>query len=46
MEEMKDIEKALRDIAEAIKQNEAVTKVSIRIDMKPAKPSKAPEESK
>lgn len=46
MEEMKDIEKALRDIAKAIENNDALTGAKVIITVKKQKPSKANKESK
>ncbi len=36
-----EIKKALQDIAKAIEDNEAVTKVTVKIELKKQKPSKA-----
>ena len=38
----KDIEKALNDLAKAIKNNDAVEKVVVRIEIKKQKSNKAP----
>ncbi len=44
--ESKDIEKALQDLAKALKDNDAVERVKITITLVKPKPSKAKPESK
>lgn len=46
MNETQDIEKALREIAKAIENNEAVQSVVVKINLKKQKPNKATKESK
>lgn len=43
---MENIEKALRDLAKAIENNESVQKVTVKIELQKPKPSKATKESK
>lgn len=46
MDSPKDIEKALREIAKAIENNEAVESVSVKINLKKQKPGKATKENR
>lgn len=46
MNETQDIEKALREIAKAIENNEAVQSVVVKINLKKQKSNKATKESK